>query len=104
MVITENIRLKRKEVKYNFCDTQYRVLPEKNPEWVILDNMQTYNGATWYKLKVLPNTSTSERGGIIVIRGLAENECELEILVIQAAGKPKGGNENTTTGGEITIE
>ena len=74
------------------------------PEWVILDNMQTYNGATWYKLKVLPNTSTSERGGIIVIRGLAENECELEILVIQAAGKPKGGNENTTTGGEITIE
>lgn len=77
---------------------------KKNPEWVILDNMQTYNGATWYKLKVLPNTSTSERGGIIVIRGLAENECELEILVIQAAGKPKGGNENTTTGGEITIE
>ncbi len=74
------------------------------PEWVILDNMQTYNGATLYKLKVLPNTSTSERGGIIVIRGLAENECELEILVIQAAGKPKGGNENTTTGGEITIE
>ena len=77
---------------------------KKNPEWVILDNMQTYNGATCYKLKVLPNTSTSERGGIIVIRGLAENECELEILVIQAAGKPKGGNENTTTGGEITIE
>ena len=77
---------------------------KKNPEWVILDNMQTYNGATLYKLKVLPNTSTSERGGIIVIRGLAENECELEILVIQAAGKPKGGNENTTTGGEITIE
>ena len=77
---------------------------KENPEWVILDNMQTYNGATWYKLKVLPNTSTSERGGIIVIRGLAENECELEILVIQAAGKPKGGNENTTTGGEITIE
>ena len=77
---------------------------KKNPEWVILDNMQTYNGATWYKLKVLLNTSTSERGGIIVIRGLAENECELEILVIQAAGKPKGGNENTTTGGEITIE
>ncbi len=74
------------------------------PEWVILDNMQTYNGATWYKLKVLPNTSTTERGGKIVIRGLAENECELEILVIQAAGKPKGGNENTTTGGEITIE
>ena len=77
---------------------------KKNPEWVILDNMQTYNGATCYKLKVLPNISTSERGGIIVIRGLAENECELEILVIQAAGKPKGGNENTTTGGEITIE
>ena len=77
---------------------------KKNPEWVILDNMQTYNGATWYKLKVLPNTSTTERGGKIVIRGLAENECELEILVIQAAGKPKGGNENTTTGGEITIE
>ena len=77
---------------------------KKNPEWVILDNMQTYNGATCYKLKVLPNTSTSERGGIIVIRGLAENECELEILVIQAAGKPQGGNENTTTGGEITIE
>ena len=77
---------------------------KKNPEWVILDNIQTYNGATCYKLKVLPNTSTSERGGIIVIRGLAENECELEILVIQAAGKPKGGNENTTTGGEITIE
>ena len=77
---------------------------KKIPEWVILDNMQTYNGTTWYKLKVLPNTSTSERGGIIVIRGLAENECELEILVIQAAGKPKGGNENTTTGGEITIE
>lgn len=74
------------------------------PEWVILDNMQTYNGATWYKLKVIPNTSTTERGGKIVIRGLAENECELEILVIQAAGKPKGGNENTTTGGEITIE
>ena len=74
------------------------------PEWVILDNMQTYNGATWYKLKVIPNTSTAERGGKIVIRGLAENECELEILVIQAAGKPKGGNENTTTGGEITIE
>ena len=77
---------------------------KKNPEWVILDNMQTYNGATWYKLKVIPNTSTTERGGKIVIRGLAENECELEILVIQAAGKPKGGNENTTTGGEITIE
>ena len=77
---------------------------KKNPEWVILDNMQTYNGATCYKLKVLPNISTSERGGIIVIRGLAENECELEILVIQAAGKPKDGNENTTTGGEITIE
>ena len=74
------------------------------PEWVILDNMQTYNGVTWYKLKVIPNTSTTERGGKIVIRGLAENECELEILVIQAAGKPKGGNENTTTGGEITIE
>ena len=74
------------------------------PEWVILDNMQTYNGATCYKLKVIPNTSTTERGGKIVIRGLAENECELEILVIQAAGKPKGGNENTTTGGEITIE
>ena len=74
------------------------------PEWVILDNMQTYNGATWYKLKVIPNTSTTERSGKIVIRGLAENECELEILVIQAAGKPKGGNENTTTGGEITIE
>lgn len=74
------------------------------PEWVILDNMQTYNGATWYKLKVIPNTSTSERGGIIVIRGLAEIECELRIVVIQAAGKPKGGNENTTTGGEITIE
>lgn len=74
------------------------------PEWIILDNMQTYDGATWYKFIIIPNTSTSERGGHIVIRGLAENEYDLPILVIQAAGKPKGGNENTTTGEEITIE
>ncbi len=77
---------------------------KETPEWAILYGMETYDGATLYKVKIIPNTSTSERGGIIAIRSLDENEYELPILVIQAGSKPKGGNENTTTGEEITIE
>ncbi len=77
---------------------------KETPEWAILYGMETYDGATLYKVKIIPNTSTSERGGIIAIRSLDENEYELPVLVIQAGSKPKGGNENTTTGEEITIE
>ena len=77
---------------------------KETPEWAFPLEKETHDGVTLYNVIISPNTSTAERGGLIVIRSIDENEYELPILIIQAGSKPKGGNENTTTGEEITIE
>lgn len=72
------------------------------PEWVKQTDKTTSGTTDTYTFKAETNTSTAAREGVIVFCN-DNNEC-VPVTVRQAAGKPKGGNENTTTGGEIIVE
>lgn len=72
------------------------------PDWVKQTNKTTTGNTDTFTFKTEANTSSSAREGVIVFCN-DKNEC-VPVTVKQAAGKPKGGNENTTTGEEIITE
>jgi len=85
------------KVKHNIG---YKI--DSKPEWVKQTDKATSGNTDTYTFKAEANTSTAAREGVIVFCN-DNNEC-VPVTVRQAAGKPKGGNENTTTGGEIVVE
>lgn len=72
------------------------------PDWVKQTDKTTNGNSDTYTFKAEANTSSTPREGVIVFCN--DNEVCIPITVKQAGAKANGENEDTSTGGKITLD
>lgn len=72
------------------------------PDWIKQSNKATSGDVDTYTFKAEANTSSTPREGVIVFCN--DNEVCIPVTVKQAGAKANGENEDTSTGGKITLD